>query len=298
MDELLYEGAGLDEPILPAPSREFPRRLNRERTLSRRLAAARYRWDSFWARRRVGAVPFLLASVLLGAAATAATVYTTGYSVRVDGYPLALVEDPAQVDQIVARVEDRASRILGYDYSLACQVECVPKTVEKRELTSLDGVETYLFNQVGEVMKTYTLSIGGETVGAFDDGERLNALLESLKAPYKTAHTTIADFTVPVTIRYEYTATSELRDLDELAVLLTSNSLEEATYEVVKGDTYIGIAKAHDMTVDQLLQMNPQATLDSLFVGDVLTVRQSVPYLSVRTVDRVSYQEAIPAPVE
>ncbi len=292
----------MDEILRPTPQAlpKEPRETlaGRLEALRRRWPLALNRWDEFRARHRLRAIPFLLCAVAAGAALTVNTVYTTGCAVSVNGQELGVAAQQSEFEAVVERVEARASEILGYDYTLTAQVTYEPRVVEKSELTDLSGFEPYLFNQVGEVMKTHVLTIGGEVIGATTHGGEVEAILEGLKAPYMTDNTVSADFTVPVELRYEYTATAELMDTTDFRRILTANSLEEVTYTVVAGDTYSEIAYDRDMSLDELMAMNPQASLDSLYVGDVLTVQQSVPFLSVRTVDKEVYEEPIEAPVE
>lgn len=290
----------MDEILRPAPQAQSQGDALTQRleAFRRRRAVTLSRWDEFRARHRIRAIPFLLVALAAGAALTVNTVYTRGCAVSVNGKELGVVADQAEFEAIVARVEDRAGEILGYDYSLTAEVAYEPRVVEKSELSDLSGFENYLFSQVGEVTRTYVLTIGGEVIGATTHGSEVSAILEELKAPYITENTISAQFTVPVELRYEYTATAELMDTDVFRRILTANSLEEVTYTVVSGDTYSEIAYDRDMSLDDLMAMNPQASLDALYVGDVLTVRQSVPFLSVRTLDKEVYEQPIEIPVE
>ncbi len=292
----------MDEILRPAPQAQ-PKEpgmtlAERVESLRRRWPSVLNRWDEFRARHRMRALPFLLCAVAVGAALTVNTVYTQGCAVSVDGQELGVVADKSEFEAVIQRVEDRASEILGYDYTLTIPVTYEQRVVEKAELTDLSGFEPFLFEQVGEVMKTHVLTIGGEVIGATTHGAEVDTILKRLKAPYINDHTVEADFTVPVELRYEYTASAELMDTGMFRRILTANTLEEVTYTVVAGDTYSEIAYDRDMSLDELMAMNPQASLDSLYVGDVLTVQQSVPYLSVRTVDKEIYEEPIEAPVE
>lgn len=292
MDEILYPGPRPEEVQVPAPQKDW------RQAVKDRVEAFLFRWDATREKRRFPARLFLLGALVVAVATTVPTVYTKGYEVRVDGQALGVVDHQSQFEQIVDRVEDRVSEILGYDYGLTCDVSYHGKIVERSQISSLSGFETYLFNQVDEVSRNYTFTLDGVNMGTLADATELEELLDDLKAPYRTLNTVSCEFTVPVTLDYSYTANGETLNMGEVRSLLTSNSIEAATYTVEAGDTYIGIAKAHDMTVDDLMDMNPQASLKSLLPGQELTVRQSVPYLSVRTVDQVTYQEAIPAPVE
>lgn len=292
MDEILYPGPQPEEAVGAAERRDW------RETLRARAEDILFRWDAGREKRRLPARAFLLAALLVAVLTTVPTVYTRGYEVTVDGQALGIVSQKSEFENIVDRVEDRVGEILGYDYDLTCDVSYKSRIVERGEISSLSGFETYLFNQVDEVSKNYTFTIDGQNMGVLADATELEALLDELKAPYRNANTVSCEFTVPVRLDYSYTANGDTADMDALRELLTSNSVEAVTYTVRSGDTYSGIARSHDMTVDELMNINPDASLKSLMPDQVLTVRQNVPYLSVRSVDAVTYQEAIPAPVE
>ena len=295
MDEILQPGS---HSAPTAQAGESARRSWREE-LGARVENALFRWDA--GREKRGRFPtrfFLAAALVVGLATTVPTVYTAGYEVTVDGQTLGIVADKGDFERIVTRVEDRVSEILNCDYDLTCEVGYQRKMVERGEISSMSGFETYLFNQVDEVSKNYTLTVDGKNMGVMADATELEALLDELKAPYTNENTVSCEFTVPVTLDYSYTANGDTVNMDDLRDLLTSDSVEAVTYTVVPGDTYIGIATKHDMSLKTLLSLNPDANPDRLMPGDVLTVQQNVPFLSVRSVDALTYQEAIPAPVE
>lgn len=292
MDEILYPGLRPEAEETEAVRRDW------RREAQEKVDDFLFRWDASREKRRLPARLFLLVALLIAVVTTVPTVYTHGYEVTVDGTHLGIVAQQSEFENIVIRVEDRVSEILGYDYNLTCDVSYKGKFVERSEISSLSGFETYLFNQVDEVSRNYIFTIDGKEMGVMADATELQALLDELKAPYINTNTVSCEFTVPVNLDYTYTANGDTLDMEAMRELLTSNTVEAVTYTVKAGNTYIGIANTHNMTVEDLMAMNPEASLKSLMPGDVLTVQQNVPYLSVRSVDAVTYREAIPSPVE
>ncbi len=249
-------------------------------------------------RKLMGPMPFLAAATVAAVALVTATVYTPSYVVTVDGMDLGTVTDPAVFERVVERVEKRASAILGYDYTLDQDVEYTFALTQKDKISSVGAFETYLFNHIGEVMKSYVLTVDGTFIGAAADKAALDGMLEKLAAPYVTENTARVEYVEDVDISYQYIPSDVLQDLVSMEEVLTANTTGETTYEVVKGDTYLAIAYANDMSLDELMALNPQASLDRLMIGDVLTVKKTIPYLSIRTVDAITYHEAIACPVE
>jgi len=211
---------------------------------------------------------------------------------------LGTVKEPVVFERILDRVESRASSILGYDYTIDGEIEYALALVRKDELSSVSGFETYLFDHVDEVIKSYVLTVDGEFIGAAENQADLGALLHEIKAPYLTEDTIESGFAADVRITREYTSADVLQDLAEMAGLLTRNTSGETTYEVARGDTFMAIAYASGMTVSELQELNPDVNIDRLSIGQLLTVKETIPFLSVRTVDRVTYNEAIACPVQ
>lgn len=245
--------------------------------------------------------PALFLAVTTACATTAVltNVYTRSYVVNLDGKDIGVVQDAAVYQQAVENVERRASHILGYEYVLDHNVSFTSALSERSDTFTTTGqIETYLFNGIGEIMKGYILTVDGKIIGAADEEAPLSDLLDSITAPYRTENTVDSGFVQEVKLRNDYITSDYNLDLNDMYATLTANTTGETSYSVESGDTYIGIATANEMSLNELMNLNPEASLDSLFVGDVLNVKRTAPYLSVYTVDRETYEQPIECPVE
>ena len=243
--------------------------------------------------RGMGPLPFLALSAAIGVASVVGTVYTPGYVVTVDGVDLGLVRDPAAFAQVQERVEARATAILGYDYKLQHEVSYTFALTSREEVAPIAGFETYLFDQIGEVMKSYVLTVDGQFIGAAEDRTALDGLLSELSAPYVTEHTVSTDFVENLHITREYTPSDVEQDVADMKAVLTANTSGQTTYEIQKGDTFMQLAMDNGMTMEELTALNPEVNINKLMVGQILNVKEEVPFLSVKTVDAVTYDEAI-----
>lgn len=243
-------------------------------------------------------VPFLAAAAVIGVAATVGVVYTPSYVVTVNGADVGLVKAQSVFEQVETRVEERASEILGYEYSLDNEVSYDFALAKRGELTPVAELESYLFNTIDEVILGYSLTVDGQFIGAARDRTQLDALLEEIKAPYLTENTVSAEFVQPVRITNEYLPASVEQDRQVILSALTANTNGETVYEVVKGDTFMAIALDNNMTMKELQELNPDIDINRLYIGQLLTVREEIPFLSVQTTENVTYEEAIACPVE
>ena len=248
----------------------------------------------------VGPISFLAVSAALGVALTLTTLYSSSYHVLVDGQEVGVVADQAVVTNAIAQVERQGTRLLGNPYQVSGDVDYRFGLTLKSELDSQKTIEHYFYQQLDEAsveLRKYQVTVNGVAVGAVEDQDQLDALLEELKNQYVNENTIRSSFVERVNIENVYTD-ENLLTLDEMRAALTENTTGETTYTVVQGDTFNAIAYANDMSVSDLKALNPNVNINRLMIGDVLNVKEIIPLLSVTTIDDVTYTEAIPCPVK
>lgn len=243
-------------------------------------------------------LPFLAIATVVGIAAVMFSIYSPSYVVTVDGTDLGTVKNKAVFQNVISRVEYRASAILGYDYKLDHEITYEFALTERDEFTPVAEFEAPLFSQIDEIMEGYALTVDGQFIGAAATPEALNAILDGIKAPYVTDETLTADFVETVSITNEYMAADVEQDAADITAALTANTNGQTVYEVQKGDTFMAIALNHNMTMAELKELNPDVNINRLHIGQLLTIKEEIPFLSVRTTTHTTYEEVIPCPVE
>ncbi len=225
-------------------------------------------------------------------------MYTKAYVLNVDGQEVGVIADESELDDILNHVETRVSSILGEEYDYEPEVTLTPAYTTPDEFSDIADVEDVLFSGVGALVDAWAISVNGQELGYAQTREDLQAVLDGILAPYLTEDTIESGFVEDVQIfPVELPANMEY-DLDGLLSTLTACTVEEAWYTVQKGDTYIGIARSLDMTLEELMALNPDASIDKLMPGQELIIQQAVPYLSVRTVTDETYDEVLESPIE
>jgi len=306
MDEILRVPQGGRKP-LPRP--EQPRRTNRpgywgQTVETAAILAGRHasrvvhRTEDVLSKVKLSRAGFLVTAALIGLFFVLTTIYSPSYVVSLDGADLGIVHEKADFTGAVDRVEEMAAGILGHDYTMDLNVEYTFRLSQKDEFTPAAAVETVLLDQIGEVMKSYVLSVNGAVIGSVADRAVLDGVLEEIAAPYLTENTTSYSFVEPVEIVWEYTAAETARTEEELYAALTANTSGETTYIVEKGDTFMAIAYAHNMSMSELEALNPDVTPERIQIGQELAIRKEIPLLSVLTTENVTYTQEIPCPVE
>jgi murein DD-endopeptidase MepM/ murein hydrolase activator NlpD len=240
----------------------------------------------------------LLVALTVGALYIYFNLYYPTYIVSVSGTEIGRVEQVDVFESAVRRVEAEVSQVLGYDYKLSVKPEYRFTRVLGDQYVSSASFDNYLYSLVTEIEKSYVLRVGGVTIGAASDKAALDAVLNNLLAAYSDADTTSASFVEGVSIDYEYAPVSLEHGGEAIYAALTANTNGQTTYTVVAGDTLSQIAYRNNMTLSELRALNPDVSADRLSIGQTLTVREEIPFLSVRTTKTSTYEEAVPFATE
>ena len=105
------------------------------------------------------------------------------------------------------------------------------------------------------------------------------------------------DYTKNVHITREYVPSTVEQDVTNMMAALTANTNGQTTYEVQAGDTFMALAFDNDMTMAEMEALNPDVDINKLYIGQILNIKEEIPFLGVETVDSLTYTEAIECPV-
>ena len=254
----------------------------------------------FFEKMHLHPVAFLCGAMAIAAAATVLSLYTLGAQVTYDGQDLGIVSSRRAAEKVVAELEDVTRATTGdggYTVDTAL-LTAETGVFPRRELISEDEFEETLSDTLGVVDYAYVLYVDGEKVVATTRSGALEDLLEQLKLGYETADTVNAYFAEEVDIRQEYVESSYVMNLGYIAEILNETKEGEVTYTVTSGDSYYSIAEKYDLSVEALMKLNPGYDPKILRVGDVLTISNAVPYLTVVNVERQRYVQDVAYQVE
>lgn len=107
------------------------------------------------------------------------------------------------------------------------------------------------------------------------------------------------NFSEDIEIVETYVPDTQIMSLEEAVELVTKEKEENKIYEVVEGDTLFGIALMYDLTLDELLAMNPDFSVEKYIqIGDRINVTVPEPELSVIVEEKKTYEETYSLPVE
>ncbi len=246
-----------------------------------------------------GPLVFLVAALFIAVPLTVTTLYTPSYAVYVDGEEMGITTDQDEITSMVTRIQDQGTALLGYDYTIDTDISFEFILARNETVNGVPELEYYLYEQmedVGASLRKYQLTVDGAVIGVVEDEEALEELLLYIRSEYHTDYTVSSEFVEDVVVTPVYQA-SGLTSLTEIYSILTENTTGETTYTVVSGDTFNAIAYRNDMSSTDLQNLNPSVDINKLSIGDVLSVKEVVPFLSVITHDTTTYEAPIDCPV-
>ena len=107
------------------------------------------------------------------------------------------------------------------------------------------------------------------------------------------------DFNEEVTVRNIYVSQDEILTQEKAEEKLLENRYEIIEYALKEGDNIWDIAMTYGTTMEHILELNPSIEDETrMQIGEVIKVEQSLPILSITTVEEATFKELIPADIE
>lgn len=249
---------------------------------------------------RLHPLAFLGGALVIAAVAAVFSFYTIATSVNYNGYDLGTVGGFTSVHFAVSQLEKNTRETLHddtyeVDTSLMnTKVHFVPR----RTLVDRDTFAENLSRQLDKITYAYMLYVDGQPIAATTYAGALEELLEQLKQSYSSSNTVENYFTENVEIRQEFVSNEYVMNLGYIAETINETKEGAVTYTVQAGDAPLSIADDYGLSYEDLKSMNPGYNWEVLTVGDVLTISNAVPYLTVVNVEQQNYMQNIPYDVE
>lgn len=251
---------------------------------------------SFFEHMHMHPAVFLASALSVAAVAVLLSLYTLGVTALYDGEELGTVSSNTAAKLAVSQVEEITRETLSNtDYAVDPELlQFSTSVVPRSRIGTSETLGDALSDHLGLVEYGYALYVDDQLIAATTFSGALEEMLGQLQIGYRTPNTVECDFVEKVEIREGYVDKSYMMNLGLIAEKLYATKAGAVEYTVVSGDSLYGIAMAHDLSVDDLLDMNPGYSSKGLHPGDVLTLSNAVPYLTVTNIERQTYVQDVP----
>lgn len=221
------------------------------------------------------------------------------------GEHIGIVENKKQTDMVLKSIQEDFEEQYHMETMLNENVEIEEIMTESRFLSNLKDIKKIIASSIDVKVKAAVLQIDGEDVAVLKNEDSANWVLEKIKEPYEKAveekGNDLKDiaFEENIDIKYSYVNYSAIEDEGEVYKKLIGETEEKQIYTVQEGDTLWDIARAHNMTVEEILLANSSMKeTDVLKIGMELNLIVPEKMLNVVTVEEIQYTEEIPFETE
>lgn len=262
------------------------------------IRSVRRMWDDF-KKQIVGGV--VTAAAVIGLCAVVNLLnWSLGYEVIVDGENIGMVTDKQIVYEAIDGVRTQLQTFLGEDNGYEKNPVFVRRIVSEDKLSDTASLESALLSNIDTMVEGYAVYVNGEVLFGVSSEEAAEWVFAKYKQKYTPEQITedmIVDFCEDTEVKKEFMHIALLETPEEALATLSGDTKESAVYTVKQDDTLWDIADKYGTTVEHLLAINDNIS-DNIKEGMKINVEESVPYLSVRSVQTVSLTEPIPYEVE
>lgn len=262
--------------------------------IGRWLKGAAYRAAAFNKAHNHVFIPALIAMVAISVSAYVYTNYSLGLNVYLDSFPVASVKEQQEFENILLDFEQDVSSQIGEPFKTNFTFYYEFGLIKKSAAVKNDNLYEQLLPRLATVKELSVLKVDGVIIGANENKEGIENLLNGIKEPYqKDTSVSYVEFDKPVELETRLCKIDEYRDLEEIKQALVAPKEQKVTYTIQQGDTLSAIAPRYGMTTTALLNLNSQVNPSKIKPGDLVLVSKEVPMLSVKSIKKVQYTEAV-----
>jgi murein DD-endopeptidase MepM/ murein hydrolase activator NlpD len=142
----------------------------------------------------------------------------------------------------------------------------------------------------------WALKINGNTVLYASSKEEADSIIEKVKASYVGENNELVEASIIESIEVVQETTQPdlvFADEDGAVTYILTGSKEPKIYTVVKGDSAWKIATSNNLSLEELVQANPDMTPEKIMIGQQLNLYEIKPYVTIRTVEIARENERI-----
>lgn len=214
---------------------------------------------------------------------------TFAKQVIANGTPVGLITNVNEFEKNVSELEEQLKAVSEGEFSESAKLVYITRLCFEKDITPKDDILQNVMGTYDETTLAYALYVDDKLVCAAKSEEELETALNDYKKQFEVEISGAkVEFDQKVETVKEYVPVAYLCSADGIAKSITKTKEAEVEYVVKNNDTMWDIAMNHNMSVDEIMEINPEMT-DLIKEGDVLKLNKSEPILQVK----VSYTETV-----
>lgn len=224
-------------------------------------------------------------------------IKTRGYTVYYGEDKIGSVREKEVAEKVLEDIRTELSNTYGSEIVFDKDLKFEDTHVKDDLLTKEEELRSNIESKLAFLVKGYALVVDGKEIGYNNSKEEFEQLLETLKEPYveEEENKKILDvsFVEDVKIEEAEFPLNKITDTDKVLEYVLTGSEEIKTHIVEVGESFWTIAKMYDVSVDDLIEANPDKTPERLQIGDEIKLTIPKPLITVQVVEEVEYTASI-----
>ena len=242
---------------------------------------------------------YLSVFIIVAILGVAAFSQVTAFEYRYDGKKLGVVKNQEDVMKLVSLVSQQLTKRYGAEVNIDPEKDISFKRVISinKDIDSVEDILNRLTYMQDMNVRAWGVSVDGLKIAIVDKEETANDILRTLKADYiaeNPADYLSVGFAENVEVKQIDTKLGNIMDSEEVREKILTGGESQKTHTVAAGDTFSGIAAQYGISQAELLETNPDVVPEKLHIGQEIILNETVPLLTVQTLEIASYIEYIP----
>ncbi len=218
-------------------------------------------------------------------------------AVYINGLEIGTLEEEQYLSDILQELEEEAAAFYGGPVKLieTIQLQAVHRPFDEPDA---EKVRSQLRHALTYKKEARMITVDGKDILPVACEDEVNAVIALLGGAYVPDKDNVflekVELSEKVDSRRYYCYPEDIYDMEAVAAILLRGTDRREIYLVSRGDSLWKIANDHDLSVDDLLDANPQLEGNLLQIGDELSLIVPEPLVNVVTVERTVVEENIP----
>ena len=219
---------------------------------------------------------------------------TFAKQVIANGTPVGLITNVDEFEKNVTALEEQIKTVSNGEFSEKAKLVYITRLCFEKDITSKEDILQNVMGTYDATTLGYSLYVDNNLVCAAKSNDEIKAVLNEYKKQFDVdVPGAIVEFNQKVDMVKEYVPIAYLCSADGILKSITKTREAEVEYVVKNNDTMWDIAMSHNMSVDEIMEFNPEMT-DLIKEGDVLKLSKSEPILQVKVSYTETVEKAIP----
>lgn len=219
---------------------------------------------------------------------------TFAKQVIANGTPVGIVKNVDYFEEKVRTLETELASLSEGNFDDSAKLVYITRICFGDDITPEHELMQNVMSTYDETTLAYAVYIDDVMVCAAKNQQDIDTVLNNYKNSFAVdVEGATIGFNQKIEIKNEYVPLAYLRTQDGILNAITRTREEEVEYVVKDNDTVWDIATNYGMSVDEIMQINPDMT-DLIKAGDVLKLNESEPLLQVKVCYTETVEKAIP----